>query len=356
MRLRGLAVLALATLAGCGHSEPFQPLDTTTDQPFRPGAPTRLTYNAGKDLRPAWLPDGSGFVYAWQQIGQPNKDRCLGIMSATGGTRVQTICNPDPTSADSLDLFDSPSPSPDGRILYIRGSSPPSALAPSWAGVFAGPLSDPLAAVKLLNLPFTPPGDSMQGHISHARWVSSTRVMFLGEQVDYIGVVSKDTVVTGRAIIDMDLSGPTPTISSVPGTSDARSLDLTSNRDTLVYTLAFDTRVYARALATGQVSVLHDFGARGPAQEATIRGNQLVAVVGVRPEGGVLVSVDLSTGTEALIPGGGLYFFRQPAFSPVGSPPRLIAEGYTWSSVVIMPGLEDTLVSKNGDIYLYEAP
>ena len=38
MRLRGIVVLACAALAGCGHEQPFQPLDETTNRPFLPGS------------------------------------------------------------------------------------------------------------------------------------------------------------------------------------------------------------------------------------------------------------------------------------------------------------------------------
>jgi hypothetical protein len=91
MRLPGLIVLATIALSGCSHEEPFQPQDTTTDRPFLPGTPIRLSYNPGADLRPAWLPDGSAFVYSWQQLRQADLDRCLGIMGRDGGTRVTTI-------------------------------------------------------------------------------------------------------------------------------------------------------------------------------------------------------------------------------------------------------------------------
>jgi hypothetical protein len=360
MRLRGHVALAVLVLGGCAHEQPFQPPDTTTDQPFHPGSPAQLTYNPGADLRPDWLPDGSAFIYAWQQVGQPNKDRCLGIINAAGGTRVRTICNPAPTSADSTDLFDSPSPSPDGRLLYIRGSSPPTAISPSWAGVYLGPLADPLQGTKLLNLPYIDAGGVMHGHLSDARWVSDTRVMYLDESIDYprpCGGCPPDTVITGLDIVDLDLSGPVPSPAIVPGTSQATSMALTANGDTLVYTLLGDSRVFARAIATGQVSTLHDFGALGAARDVTVRGGQLVAVVGNRPEGGQLASVDLATGTESILPGAELLlFFRRPVFAPAGSPVRLVVEGYHWTSIVIVPGVEDTVVSKDGDLYLYEAP
>lgn len=359
MRLRGLVVLACTGLAACSHEQPFQPVDHTTNHPFAPGVPARITYNPGADLRPAWLTDGSQIVYAWQQLSQPDLDRCLGFINATGGTRVRTVCNPSPTAADSTDLFDAPSPSPDGRLLYIRGSSPMHALSPTSSGVYLGPLADPLTATKVLNLPYTVPGGQLHSRISNAHWVSSTRVIYLGEQVDYIGINVKDTVITGLEIVDLDLGGATPSMSVIPGTTGATSLDLTDGGDTLVYSLAGDARVYARALATGGVTVLHDFGGLGPVEYLTVRGGQLVAVIGDRPEGGLLWSVDLATGAETPLPSPSPLFFRRPAFAPTGNPVRLVVEGYSLTLTPIAPpppGLVDTTFSKVGDLYLYEAP
>jgi Tol biopolymer transport system component len=356
MRLRGLAVLACTGLAACGHEQPFQPLDESSNHPFIPGVPARVTYNPGADLHPAWLPDGSQFVYAWQQLSQPDLDRCLGFIDASGGTRVRTVCNPSPTAIDSTDLFDEPSPSPDGRLLYIRGISPQHALAPSSAGVYVGPLSDPLAATKLLNLPYTVPGGLMHSRISHARWVSATRVMYIGDSVTYVGIGAKDTIITGIEIVDLDLSGAVPSVAVVPGTQTATSIALTSGGDTLVYTLAGDSRVFARALSTGVVSVLHDFGALGTAQDVALRGDQLVAVVGNRPQGGRLWSVDLTSGSESLLPSDQALFFRRPAFSPTGAPVRLVVEGYPLTFIQVAPGVVDTVASDVGDLYLYEAP
>ena len=360
MSLHGLRVLAFVALVGCSHEQPFQPIDETIDRPFHPGVPTRLTYNPGADLRPAWLPDGSAIVYAWQQLDQPDRDRCLGFMNAAGGTRYRTVCNPSASAVDSTDLFDSPAPSPDDRLLYIRGISPRNAPSTSSAGVYVGPLSDPLNATKLVNLPSTPPGGSMQGHISDAHWVNDSRVMYLGEKVQYFPPIRgdpADTAITGLEIVDMELGGAVPSLSVVPGTSGATSMTLTNGGDTLVYTLATDSRVFARALSTGQVTVLHDFGALGAVSDVALRDDQLVAVVGTWPEGGQLWSVNLTSGNQAPLPlGPEVVQFRRPAFAPAGNPVRLVAEGYSLTTVTDRFGMVETVVSPVGDLYLYEAP
>ena len=370
MRLRGLLWCAAIVVAGCSHEQPFETPDTGTDRPFLPGTPVRLTYNPGADLRPAWLPDGGAFLYAWQQVGQPDLDRCLSELPATGGSRTRTICNPNPAAIDSADLFDTPSPSPDGRLLFIRASSRPGAVSPNQAGVFLGTLADPLSATQVLHLPYTIPGGRTHGTISTARWITPTRLMYVGQSVIYSRECSGcplDTLVTGLEVVDMDLSGPQPSLAVVPATYGASSATLSASRDTLYSTLINDSRVFRLALTSGQSSVAHDFGIRGIARDVTVLGARLVAVVGgeiqytddpvlgpIQPDGGGdLVSVDLATGTETVLPSDQSLLFRRPEFVPGGSPIRLVAEGYQHN--IGIP-TRNQLVSKVGDLYLYEAP
>jgi hypothetical protein len=371
MRLPGLVALATLALGGCAHEQPFQPQDTTTDRPFLPGMPIRLTYNPGADLRPAWLPDGSAFVYSWQQLGQPDLDRCLGIMGADGGTRVTTICNPNAAAADSADLFDAPSPSPAGELLYIRTSSKPGAVSPDHAGVFLAPLADPLNATQLLTLPYSIPGGRTHGFISTARWRSAKRLLYVGQSVVYsreFKGAPLDTLVTGLEIVEMDLTGAQPSMAVLPLTDGASSAALTATGDTLYYTLNNDSRVYRLVLTSADLTIAHDFGARGIARDVTVLGSNLVAVVGGEIQfsndsiigafqadgGGDLVSVDLATGAETDLPTDHQMLFRHPEFAPGGGPVRLVAEGYAPTNVP--SPTRNQLVSKVGDLYLYEAP
>jgi len=371
MRIRRLLLCTALAVCACSHEQPFETPETSSNQPFLPGTPTRLTYNPGKDLRPAWSPDGGSFFYAWQQLGTANYDRCLGEMPASGGSNLETICNPNPAAADSADAFDAPSPSADGRLLYMRSSSRAGAVNPNTSGVFIGPLTAPLNASQLLTLPYTIPGGRTHASISNARWLSETRIVYVGESVNYPRACSNcppDTLVTGLEVVALDMSGPQPVLSVMPSTNGATSVAVTATRDTLYYTLQNDSRVYRVALVNGQQTLAHDFGALGIARDVTVRDGQLVAVVGgvvtytddplfgpiQRDQGGVLISVDLATGDESVLPTDRLLLFRRPAFSPGGTSQRLVAEGYEFS--VTPPPSVDTTVSKNGDLYLYEAP
>ncbi len=369
MRFRRLLLCMALAVGACTHEQPFETPDTSIDQPFRPGLPTRLTYNPGSDLHPAWTDDGASFLYSGQLYGRPDLDRCIFQLPATGGANTRTICNPNPAAIDSADLFDAPSLYGSDRLLYVRTAGRPGAVAPNSGGVYLGTLSDPLAATRLVPLPYAIPGGRTHAMISTPRWLSPNRAMYVGQSVIYsreINGAPLDTLITGLEVVEMDLSGPQPAFAVVASTYGASSAALSTTRDTLYYTLINDSRVYRLALTTGQLTIAHDFGALGIARDVTVLGARLVAVVGgeveysddpvlgpIQPDGGgFLYSVDLTTGTHALLPVNQNVFFRRPAFAPAGSPVRLVAEGYPPRA----SALRNALVSKVGDLYLYEAP
>lgn len=372
MHHRGLLVCAAVALLGCSHEQPFETPDTGSGVPFLPGAPVRLTYNPGKDLRPAWAADGTTLFYAWEQIGQPDRDRCLGELPASGGSRLRVICDLDPAYADSVDLFDTPSPSFDGRLLYTRSTSVAGSVTPGVGGIFLGPLDDPLAGSELGSLPYTIPGGRTHGGITTPRWASATRLFYVGQSVVYARQSTSlplDTLIGGLEIVELDVAGPQPSRTVVPGTYGASSVALNDARDTLYFTINNDSRVYRRAIAGGAVTIAHDFGSGGIARDITILGNRLVAVVGGEilylddpnlgplqlDGGGPLVSVNLDTGDEAVLPTDVPLIFRHPEFAPGTSPTRLVAEGYA-PTPPPGPATWHQFVSRVGELYLFEAP
>lgn len=371
MRPWGLLICAAMAVAACSHEQPFETPESGTDQPFLPGTPTRWTYNPDHDLWPAWLPDGSGFYYTWQQARTFLQDRCLAELPATGGTQTHVVCNPDPAAADSTDIFAVPSPSPDGRLLYVRGSARPGDVSPRHSGIFLGALGSPLEATELRSLPYTIPGGAMHGAITTPRWASPTRLFYVGQKVNYAKECTgciMDTLLTGIEIVEMDISGATPVMTVVPATSGASSVDLDASGDTLYYTINNDSRVFRHAISSGQVDVVYDFGALGIARDVVVHGSQLVAVVGgdiyytddpvlgpLQPDGGgPLVAVDLATGTVSALPTDSPRYFRRPAFDPADGSMRLVAEGY--APLTAPSPLRHDYVSKVGDLYMYEAP
>jgi hypothetical protein len=152
---------------------------------------------------------------------------------------------------------------------------------------------------------------------------------------------------TGAEIVRLELGGAVPNTCVIPGTRNASSLALGGSPDAIYFTLGGDTRVFRRALSSGAVTAIFDFGPAGIARDIQVTDNRLFAVVGgavsfgyeallgfnvQRDGGGQLHLVDLATGHDSVLPdrvNGIPLFFRRPALSPSGR--RLVAEVVTGS-------------------------
>ncbi len=363
------AWLLLLASIGCGHTEPFSTTPPGADQPFDVGPPARLTLNQGPDRGAAWLPDGSGIVYSTQQLGRRDRDVCLALIPPTGGTQRQLTCDLTPTSIDSNDAIESPSPTADRRLAFVSRSSRINAITPNSGSIDLGFLGNPSSRTPLQPLPYTIPGGQPHNGASQLRWLSSDRLIYLGERLDYRlrceRCVEWDTMTTGLEAMSIDVSQPGSSPQPIPGTSNASGIAVGAGADEVYYTLAGDARVYRQSLSTGAVAVAYDFGAAGIARDVHVVGNRLAAVVGGRitygispafgptvwDSGGVLHLVDFEAGTDVLLEGPGL--FRRPQISPSGS--ALVVEVYPLI-ITGPPIATDTTVSRNGDLYLFGVP
>jgi hypothetical protein len=253
-------------------------------------------------------------------------------------------CDPRSALSDSTFILTEPAPASDGRLAYVLVFSGPTERA-SHATVLLGTLADPTVAQPLVVFPFITPDTVRHDEASQLRWLDSGSLVYLALRVGYDSGHSRDTVRTGVDVVKLDLGGATPSITVVPGTRDASSLAVTASPDTIYFTLGGDSRVFRRALSSGIVSVLFDFGAGLIARDVQVSGNRLVAVVGgaasfgydsllnynvQRDGGGPLHLVDLATGHDSVLPGstdGIPPSFRRPVLAPSGK--RLVAEVVT---------------------------
>jgi Tol biopolymer transport system component len=333
-----LGSLALVAV-GCNHSDAFTPDDNGTDQPLVPGAPTRLTFNTLTDLHASWLPDGSGILYAFQVPGRSDRDHCLGLLPASGGTRRLEICNPMPETNDTIDVYGTSAASADGRVVYN---------------------------LFLQSIPYTLPTGQMHTGASHLSWLDDTRLVYVGQEIFYLrtpaGTIgfAPDTLTTGRDVVLAELDGSGATLTVVPGTDLASSVTPGADGNSIYYTISGDSQVYWMDLGTGTTSVIHDFGAGNIVRDVDIVGTTLVAIVGgiveflnhpilgpVQPdEGGTLTVVDLSTGAESVLDPSTQVVYRRPAISPDGS--RVVVERLQVFSI--------TTVDRRADLYLFSLP
>jgi hypothetical protein len=356
------AWLLLLSLLGCGHTEPFSPTPTNTEQPFDVGPPARLTLNPGPDRGAAWLPDGSGILYSAQQLERRDNDVCLALIPPGGGSQRQLSCDLAPTGADTTEAIEAPAPAADGRLAFVTLGSPINAITPRSMAISISAHLDPPAPAQLQPLPYTLPSGTLHSGASQLRWLSPDVLLYLGERVDYhhsCDTCSEwDTIATGIDVVALDLREPGSTPQPIPGTENASGVSVGASADEIYYTLNGDARVYRRTLSTGTVAVVHDFGTAGMARDVHVVGSHLAAVVGGRvaygvdpafgptqwDSGGVLHVVDIASGSDVAVDGPGL--FRRPQISPSGN--ALVVEVYPLSD-----GPSGAIVSRRGDLYLY---
>ena len=362
-RIAGAAAIILAA-AACDHSEPFGSTPDTAGGPLQPGNPTRLTLNPLQDLNPGWLPDGSAILYTFERSPVANRDRCLGLMPAGGGTRTRDICNTSDGQLDSTEALGPAAVSLSGRLAYGYAQSVPNALKPDRYQLRMAPLTDPENFQVIESFPLNIGGQQV-GALGAVRWLSDTRLVYLAQQIAYIPPATRappDTVPTGVGLVLVDLATNLPP-ALVPGTAFATSLAVAPEPEMLLFTVAGESTVHRIDLASGRDSIIHDFQALGIARDVALSGDRLLAVVGgavsftldpvlgpvQRDHGGPVYEVDLATGRESLLGGGSTtHVFRRPAVSAAGA---VVVEAYRFTVTGGGP-----VVERVGDLWEYLAP
>lgn len=309
-----VAGVALALLAACDHAQPFGAADLGPNQPFSATFPRQLTFSVLGDVQPAWLADGSGIIYSFA-TGEPDKDRCLGILPADGGRRVDDICHRPVRDADSTNALWDPAVGPGGVLAYLRESSVAAlgAVAPSSRELVVATLADPDPGRVVLRLPYIAPDGQVHDDASDLHWLSDRALVYLAEHLTYsFPPYPTDTVYTPLEIVRVDLVGDSSTLTVVPGTTNATSVAADSD-GTIYYTLAGDSSVYRLAPGAPAAEVVYDFGSAGAATDVQVRGGVLIASAG-----GVLYLVNLGTMTSTPVAVPANRDVSVPALSPSG--------------------------------------
>lgn len=329
------AVLVVLLLAACDHGAPFVPGDYSPDGPFSSAPPIRLTLNPGTDLTPAWLADGSGILYSAERLDRRDRDHCLAELPAGGGAIRRWACRTT-ASDDSINVFENPAVSSDGRVVYVRSVGSlrlGRPLGPSGAELVLASVEAPETPLRVLQ--------PIPNAISHIAWLGPSRLVYLEEKVRYPRACSScapDTVRTGLGLVTLDFTAPTPVLAVVPGTDGASSVAVGATGDTIYFTRNGDGRVYRRAFSSGQTDTVFDFSFAGIARDVDVANGRLVAVVGGNvayafdsilgesqvDDGGHLHLVILATGAGSVL-GDTSFFYRRPSFRRAGGG-RLVVE------------------------------
>ncbi len=364
--MRALPIAALALCAGCSHSVPFETDGPGGGGPIPGTPPLQLTYNIGQDGWAAWSPDGTSLRYSTQDSFSIDKDRCIARLAAAGGTRIDLICPDAPAGNGLTEIFDQPALL--GGLLAFSSSELGIDEHSPFRHALWMAVDTPLARPRrIMDFPYTAPSGRSHDAPLFLQWLKPGVLLFLGAEN---GCCRKDTLRFGEQVVLLDLASVPPARSFVPGTTRASAVQAAADGTAIYYTIAGDSRVYQQVLATGAVTILHDFGSGRVARDPQVRGSRLYAIVdghdgfGDSPPflavqvdyGGSLTTVDLGTGVEAPL-GDAQHLYKRPRLAPDGS--RLVVEAYPMSVTEQRDPdgnliAADTTVSRWADLWLME--
>lgn len=355
MRLR-FAVLLIAVLVACEHGGPFPPTEYAPSQPFNAPPLIRLTLNPGEDVQPTWLPDGE-IVYSAERRDRVDRDRCLAVMPGTGGAITRYVCR---TTApnDSVDAFNeaAATAAAGGRIAYVRAGSsrvPIIPVSPGVQSIVVAPLADPNAARVVRSLPYLAPSGRTHWGISNLRWLDSTRLIYVGQDVTYPRGCSScppDTVRVGLEIAVLDVTAATSAPTVVPGTVNASSVAVGASSDTIYFTREGDPDVYRHIFSLALSTPFYGFGPGRVARDVGWAAGRLFVIVdGQQDIGGDLHILGPTFGTDSVVTSpspNSFVWYQRPAPSADGR--RILAQGYLLAA--------DSSVISSLETWLYVRP
>lgn len=289
MRRIAGGLLSLGLLA-CGHDAPFTPGPYAPGGPYSGSAPLRLTFDAGGDSTPLWLPGEATLLYSFQRADRVDHDRCLGILPAGGGARTRQICHSSALSIDSIDTFTSPALSPGGRLAYFRATDRLFRNARTFLGIGVGTLAAPESGPLLDNLPrgFSA---ALGETATQLGWLSDTDFVYLAVSLAQPPFIPSRPVAVVRAHLRADSA-----VYEILANTDTATSVAVAGPDAIYYTMTGDSRVFHRVLSTDSTSVAHDFGGGIPSA-VQVAGSRLAAIVQSQ-----IWLVNLADSSETLVP------------------------------------------------------
>lgn len=334
MRQHVRYLLALVSVMGCGHTDPFTDPDNTEHGPFAPGTPLRLTYNVGLDAYPFYLPGDSLIAYAFQRPDASNQSQCFGVLPAGGGTTVSESCPRTAASLDSTERFEVGAPLTADSVVLVQALRRAGAGRDDFGYIGRAAWADAATFSVIQRFPFTTPNGSLEFTPSHLAVTGDGNVAYLATREDVAcpgsGTICDTTYLinAGLEVGSVPLAGGAATVLS--GTSTATSVAPGRTVGSIIFTLPLDTRVFERD-ASGVITVLVDMQLGPAARDVMLRGNKVVGITGgdvalftwiasglqvqVASPGDITM-VDVTSGVVTLLSEGG---WRRPALSHDGT-------------------------------------
>jgi hypothetical protein len=321
----------------CAHTEPFASSSPQLG-PRDPTPPVRLTWSAGRDLTPSWSSSSGGWAYSYEP-GTTDDDICVGLLPASGGTRLREKCDPTDPTHRMQDVMLDPVESPSGRLAWVETHMVPGFYSPRRASLRIGGWSRADTGIAVRILPYLTPGGVTYSTLHHLTWLGPDTLLAVAADIRYsqpAGCPSckLDTLLVNPEIVLYDLGQSPATEHPLAGTVGATSVSPTEDRTALVFTRDGDSRMLRYTLSSGGTVALFDFGAGRRVRDASPTGSRLWAIVDGTPGqsgedlGGSLTVVDLLTGQETLRSDPD-HLYRHPAIGP--SSTQAVVEGYPFT-------------------------
>jgi hypothetical protein len=276
--ITALAVAGLAAVAACEHAQPFGLPPAEPNVPYEDSFPRQLTYNLLGDVQPAWLPGDSEIVYSLS-AGPPDNTHCLGILPASGGHLLGTICHPVTFGGDSTTALWSPAASAGGNLAYLREVSTVEAVTPDSADIVLARVAVPDPGRILVRLPYLGVDSTLRTGVRELHWLNDGVLVFLAGTTTYsYPPYPWDTTFTPVEIGRVSIQGDSTQRTVVPGTTGAVAVTADSD-GVMYYALAGDSRVYRLLDGAPQPTVWYDFGALGAPTQIDVAQHVLVGLV-----------------------------------------------------------------------------
>ncbi len=370
---RSAIVLAATLVAACTHSDSFT-YSAPVVGPRSTGASVQLTFNADQDYWPSWTQDGKGILYAFVQPGPSVIHRCLGLLPASGGTRVWELCDNRAIRSDSVSSYTGYALDSTGHLLIAEAVSSRSFNFSLHPQLFLTDTATPYVRSTLLTLPVTE-GDVVVSWLSDIAWTAPNSFVALGQQFgsgshcehcgcspcptdsNYYGngVVLAGIIVNGHA-----------TVRPVAGTDGATGYALSDDRLSVVFTRLNDVRLFQVPLAGGNpitlATVVPDAG-RELMGVACRHGTCLVAYTRVSFGGGFTLLEDSASTLARVSLTTGVVQDIEPFIGIVATPQVsaisgdvVVEAGPVTAGMNIAPVLGHlaTYAGGNSDLYLYK--
>lgn len=238
-RLRRVVPVVLAPVVllatACSHSEPPSFIPPDPDGPFSTTPPFRITFSPGDDGAGEYSEDGRSIVYTYAVAGRHDRDRCLGVMPAGGGTRIYEKCETRLAYNDSTDWITSGALAADGRLLYLHATSRTNAQVPTTVQLF---LADTGSTDRRLLLTFPVPIGAVPTWLADVRWSGASGFTALAQQFTVVplGGAARDTTFIPIAVARGSITPQGATLQLIAGTEGATSYAVSSDGSQISFT------------------------------------------------------------------------------------------------------------------------